>query len=83
MIYSLLQGQITGCNVVYAIYLAQCNNICIVTCHITQGLWTFFYLMHRRVIEGYEVLKSLEMIATYNERPQEQCQVSNCGVYQP
>lgn len=34
----------------------------------------------RRVIEGRNVLKKLEQVETYNERPLKLCQVSNCGL---
>ena len=40
-------------------------------------------LVHRRVVEGTKVLQKLEDIETYNERPKELCQVSNCGVLVP
>lgn len=33
----------------------------------------------RQVVEGRNVLKRLEQVETYNERPQKLCQVSNCG----
>ncbi|XP_065906722.1 peptidyl-prolyl cis-trans isomerase 7-like [Dysidea avara] len=41
------------------------------------------YVAFGRVIEGYEVLNKLEKLSTYNERPQEKCLISNCGIYQP
>lgn len=41
------------------------------------------YVAIGRVVEGTKVLQKLENIETYNERPKELCQVSNCGVLVP
>jgi len=37
------------------------------------------YVAFGRVVEGWEVLRRLEGVETYNERPKELCQVSNSG----
>ena len=36
-------------------------------------------LLVRRLIEGRNVLRKLEKVESYNERPLKLCQVSNCG----
>ena len=36
--------------------------------------------LSRRVVEGSGVLRRLAGVKTYNERPKELCQVSNCGL---
>lgn len=41
------------------------------------------YVAFGRVVEGSHVLERLEAVETYNERPKELCQVSNCGLLPP
>ncbi|KAG9347612.1 hypothetical protein JZ751_005183, partial [Albula glossodonta] len=41
------------------------------------------YVAFGQVIEGTEVLKKLEVVPTYNERPKEECKVIDCGVFIP
>ncbi|KAK6489962.1 putative inactive peptidyl-prolyl cis-trans isomerase-like 6 [Huso huso] len=36
-----------------------------------------------QLIEGTEVLKKLEAVPTYNERPKHECKVMDCGIYVP
>uniref|UniRef100_UPI00398E8BF9 probable inactive peptidyl-prolyl cis-trans isomerase-like 6 n=1 Tax=Pristiophorus japonicus TaxID=55135 RepID=UPI00398E8BF9 len=35
------------------------------------------------LIAGTEVLKELEVVPTYNERPTVECKITNCGLYTP
>ncbi|KAG5846507.1 hypothetical protein ANANG_G00115700 [Anguilla anguilla] len=41
------------------------------------------YVAFGQVIEGTEVLKKLEVVPTYNERPEDECKVADCGVFRP
>ncbi|KAJ8270614.1 hypothetical protein GJAV_G00117160 [Gymnothorax javanicus] len=41
------------------------------------------YVAFGQVIEGSEVLKELEAVPTYNERPENECKVTDCGVFLP
>ncbi|XP_036406538.1 probable inactive peptidyl-prolyl cis-trans isomerase-like 6 [Megalops cyprinoides] len=41
------------------------------------------YVAFGQVVEGTEVLKKLELVPTYNERPEEECKVIDCGVFLP
>ncbi|XP_030628782.1 putative inactive peptidyl-prolyl cis-trans isomerase-like 6 [Chanos chanos] len=36
-----------------------------------------------QVAEGSEVLKRLEEVPTYNERPKQECRIAACGVFEP
>ncbi|NWH53763.1 PPIL6 protein, partial [Fregata magnificens] len=41
------------------------------------------YVAFGQLIEGTEVLQSLEAIPTYNERPTVACKIINCGTFEP
>ncbi|XP_046877225.1 probable inactive peptidyl-prolyl cis-trans isomerase-like 6 [Hypomesus transpacificus] len=41
------------------------------------------YVAFGEVIEGTEVLRKLEEVQTYNERPKQECKVLDCGVFEP
>ena len=36
-----------------------------------------------QLVEGTDVLKKLGEVPTYNERPQQDCRVADCGVFEP
>lgn len=46
---------------------------------------TIFYLsfLSSQLVEGTCVLKKLEEVPTYNERPKQDCRVADCGVFEP
>uniref|UniRef100_A0A8C7VDK4 Peptidyl-prolyl cis-trans isomerase n=1 Tax=Oncorhynchus mykiss TaxID=8022 RepID=A0A8C7VDK4_ONCMY len=41
------------------------------------------YVAFGQVVEGTEVLRRLEEVPTYNERPKQDCKVADCGVFEP
>ncbi|XP_034143594.1 probable inactive peptidyl-prolyl cis-trans isomerase-like 6 isoform X2 [Esox lucius] len=41
------------------------------------------YVAFGQVVEGQDVLRRLEEVPTYNERPKPQCEVADCGVFEP
>uniref|UniRef100_A0A8C2EAR1 Peptidylprolyl isomerase (cyclophilin)-like 6 n=1 Tax=Cyprinus carpio TaxID=7962 RepID=A0A8C2EAR1_CYPCA len=41
------------------------------------------YVAFGQLVEGTEVLKRLEAVPTYNERPKQDCKISACGVFEP
>ncbi|KFP97491.1 Peptidyl-prolyl cis-trans isomerase-like 6, partial [Haliaeetus albicilla] len=41
------------------------------------------YVAFGQLIEGTEVLQSLEVVPTYNERPTVACKIINCGTFEP
>ncbi|XP_072178967.1 probable inactive peptidyl-prolyl cis-trans isomerase-like 6 [Diadema setosum] len=41
------------------------------------------YVAFGKVVEGTEVLRTLEAQATYNERPKKECKIVACGVFTP
>lgn len=48
-------------------------------------LYTIFFLSSysSQLVEGTDVLKKLEEVPTYNERPKQDCRVADCGVFEP
>ncbi|XP_016351742.1 peptidyl-prolyl cis-trans isomerase-like 6 [Sinocyclocheilus anshuiensis] len=41
------------------------------------------YVAFGQLVEGTEVLKRLEAVPTYNERPKQNCKIAACGVFEP
>ncbi|KAM4633455.1 putative inactive peptidyl-prolyl cis-trans isomerase-like 6 [Polymixia lowei] len=41
------------------------------------------YVAFGQVVEGTDVLRKLEEVPTYNERPKQDCRVVDCGVFEP
>ncbi|CAL8318091.1 unnamed protein product [Merluccius merluccius] len=41
------------------------------------------YVAFGQLVEGTDVLKTLEEVPTYNERPKQDCRVADCGLYEP
>ncbi|NP_001187660.1 probable inactive peptidyl-prolyl cis-trans isomerase-like 6 [Ictalurus punctatus] len=41
------------------------------------------YVAFGQVVEGTEVLRRLEEVPTYNERPKQDCKIVTCGLYGP
>lgn len=43
----------------------------------------FLSLSFRQLVEGTEVLRRLEEVPTYNERPKQDCKIVSCGLFDP
>ncbi|XP_046691856.1 probable inactive peptidyl-prolyl cis-trans isomerase-like 6 [Silurus meridionalis] len=41
------------------------------------------YVAFGQVVEGTDVLRRLEEVPTYNERPKEDCKIVTCGLFNP
>ncbi|KAB5539636.1 hypothetical protein PHYPO_G00091300 [Pangasianodon hypophthalmus] len=41
------------------------------------------YVAFGQVVEGTEILRRLEEVPTYNERPKQDCRIVTCGVFDP
>ncbi|XP_066533630.1 probable inactive peptidyl-prolyl cis-trans isomerase-like 6 isoform X2 [Hoplias malabaricus] len=40
------------------------------------------YVAFGQVVEGIEVLRRLEEVPTYNERPKQECRITDCGLFE-
>lgn len=61
------------------------KNIIIIK-HSNYGISMFFVSIitfFRKLIEGTDLLKRLEDLPTFNERPKHDCRIKDCGEFDP